>query len=182
MKFMQYSINSFVFILASFLVLPAAIAQTPTRLGPPEKDPVSQEKEAVRQVIDDLFDAMRAGDGDKVGSLFTSEAKLQRAGVNREGNPQLGNTPVSQFVNAVNQPHEQVWDERVWDVDIKVDGRLASAWMNFAFYFGDNLSHCGVNSMQFFKGEEGWKIMYLADTNQREGCDIPENVQNGGRN
>ncbi len=136
---------------------------------------------AVRKVIDDLFDAMRAGDGDKVGSLFVDGVTLQRAGMDREGNPQLGNTPLANFVNAVNQPHDQVWDERIWDVDIKVNGRLASAWMNFAFYLGDTLSHCGVNSFQLFKGKEGWKIIYLADTSQREGCEIPENVKSGGK-
>ena len=155
-------------------------AQTVTRLGPPEKDPGYVERQAVRQVIDDLFDAMRAGDGDKVASLFADGAALQRAGTDREGNPSLGNTPVSAFVDAVNSPHEQVWDERIWNVDVKIDNRLASAWMNFAFYLGDQLSHCGVNSFQLFKGEAGWKIIYLADTSQREGCEIPEHVASGG--
>lgn len=155
---------------------------TPQKLGPPQKQNESamSEKEAVRKVIDDLFDAMRAGDGEKVSSLFVEGAILQSAMTDREGNPRLGNTPMSKFAEAVGQPHDQVWDERIWNVDIKIDGRLASAWMNFAFYLGDTFSHCGVNSVQLFKGSEGWKMMYLADTRQKATCKIPEEIKSAG--
>ena len=56
---------------------------------------------------------------------------------------------------------------------ISIDGRLASAWMEFAFYLGENLSHCGVNSMQLYRTDEGWKIVYLADTNRPPTCEPP---------
>lgn len=169
-------------VLAALLSasLNSATAQTAPPM-PYEKEPASSvDEKAVRQVIDDMFDGMRAGDGDKVASLFVDGVVAKRAGTNREGIPRLGNTPISDFVAAVNQPHDQIWDERIWNVDIKIDGRLASAWMNFVFYLGDSFSHCGVNSFQFFKGDDGWKIISLADTSQRTGCEIPEHIKPAG--
>ena len=71
-------------------------------------------------------------------------------------------------------PHDEVWDERIWDVVIHIDDNLASAWMNYAFILGDTLSHCGVNSMQFVRTAEGWKAVYLVDTRRRTGCEVPE--------
>ena len=79
-----------------------------------------------------------------------------------------------QFVTAVGTTHDQVWDERIWDVTIHVRDNLASAWMNYAFFQGDEFSHCGVNSFQFFRSPEGWKVIYLVDTRQRQGCELPE--------
>lgn len=173
-------------LLLSLFLLPALQLAAQTPPPPPaqmpyEKEPAADaEIKAVRQVIDKLFDGMRAGDPDMVASVFADGATLQRAGVDREGNPNLGNTPVSAFVEAVGRPSEKVWDERIWNVEIKIDDRLASAWMDFAFYFGDTLSHCGVNSVQLFKGEAGWKMVSLMDTNRRDSCEIPESVKSAG--
>jgi hypothetical protein len=46
--------------------------------------------------------------------------------------------------------------------------------MKFAFFAGEEFSHCGVNSAELVKTSDGWKIMHLADTSQRENCEMPE--------
>ena len=107
---------------------------TPVSAQSPEDD--------VRAVIDKLFDGMRAGDSTMVRSVFYTGVQMGRAmdqGL-RTGTP-------DRFLNAIGTPHDEVWDERVWDVKIHVDQRLASAWMEFAFYLDDTLHHCGVNSV-----------------------------------
>ena len=122
----------------------------------------------VRAVIDHLFDGMRAGDSTMVQSVLHKEALMAR--VNSRG---LSIGPTEEFVQAVGTPHDEVWDERIWDVNIFVDGQLASAWMEFAFFLGDQLSHCGVNSMQLYKTGGDWKIIYLADTRRLPTCEPP---------
>ena len=92
----------------------------------------------VRQLSDQLFDGMRAGDS-----------------------------------TAVAAPRDKVWDERIWDIRINVDGRLTPAWMEYAFYLGDQLHHCGVNSMQLYRSDGGWGITYLADTDRGFDCNGP---------
>lgn len=178
---MRYLIKTSLFAVLLTLSFQTVSAQPQEKMGPPDKQPAPSEAEAVQQVIDNMFDAMREGDGDKLMAQLVDGLALQRAGTNPEGKPQLGNTPMTAFREMLNnKPPDQYLDERIWDVDIKVDGRLASAWMKFAFYVNGEFSHCGVNSMSFFKGDEGWKVFFLSDTNQREGCDIPESVKSAG--
>ncbi len=143
----------------SFDAAPAA-AQTP--------------EDDVRAVIDKLFDSMRAGDSTMVSAAFYEGALMGRA--TDEG---YGTGSNARFLNALGTPHDQVWDERIWDVKILVDQRLASAWMEYAFYLGEDLHHCGVNSMQLYKTDDGWKIAYLVDTNRGTNCEIPLGIQEG---
>jgi hypothetical protein len=129
----------------------------------------------VRAVIDRMFDAMRRGDGAALGALFHPTARLQSVGVSRQsGQPEIRSDSIANFVRAVGTPHTEVWDERISDMQIRVDGNLATAWMNYTFYVvangTDRLSHCGVNAFQLFKGTDGWKVIQITDTRRRENC------------
>jgi hypothetical protein len=123
----------------------------------------------VMAVITRLFDGMRAGDSAMVRSTFSSEARLMRA-FERDGVPTLQPGSLDRFVSAVGTPHDEIWDERIWGTEIRVDDRLATVWTNFAFHLGTDLRHCGVNAFQLFLGQEGWKIINLVDTRRTEGC------------
>lgn len=132
------------------------------------KAQVSAEQE-VRAVVDRLFTGMRQGDSTIVRSVLHPQARLLSASM-RQGEPVLRADSIDAFVRAVGTPHDQVWDERIANVQIRVDGPLASAWMDYAFYAGDQFSHCGVNAFQFFRTAQGWKVIQITDTRRREGC------------
>ena len=130
-------------------------------------------EDEIRAVIEHLFDGMRAGDSTMVASVLMEGAVMGRATDNG-----FSSGSMDGFVRAVGSPHDQIWDERIWDLNIQVDQRLASAWMQFAFYLGDELSHCGVNSMILYRTGEDWKIVHLADTHRGLECgEIPEEVR-----
>lgn len=148
-------------LLVTFLLLPVTIAAAQT----PEAE--------VRAVIDQLFDGMRTGDSTAVRAVFHEHAVLATTFTTPEGVPVYRTNEADRFVEAVGSPHDEVWDEKIWDVVIQVDDNLASAWMNYAFYAGDNFSHCGVNSFQMVRTPDGWKTVYLVDTRRRDGCDKP---------
>jgi hypothetical protein len=126
----------------------------------------------VRAVVDRLFDAMRSGDSTAVRAVFHPEARLQTVGA-QSGTPVLRTEPIDAFVRAVGSPRAEVWDERIWDVEIQVDGDLAAAWMQYAFFVGERFSHCGVNAFQFFRAPEGWQVTQITDTRRRDGCPEP---------
>lgn len=134
---------------------------------------------AVEAVVNGLFDAMRERDGDKVESLFMEGTMLNSTATSTSGEPMITKMPAANFADAVRQATGDMWDEKIWDLKIEVNNRLASAWMDYAFYRGETFSHCGSNSFQLFKGDDGWKIIYLADSRQRQGCEIPESVKPG---
>ena len=128
------------------------------------------EMEAAYAPIQQLFDGMRAGDSSMVRQAFFPGARLQSAFISREGEPQLSEGSIEAFITAVGTPHDEQWDERIWSSDIRIDGRLATAWTEYTFFRGDKLSHCGVNAFHLFNSEEGWKITQITDTRRREGC------------
>ena len=162
------------FVLFTFIVF-GGLAQASAQDGSKE---VLDDAEAVKQVVVDLFDAMRAGDGEAVAALFTEGAILESMGESEDG-PVKRVTPIDNFAQAITGPHERMLDERIWDITVHVNQRLATVWTKYAFYLGEEFSHCGVDSIVLFKSAEGWKMTYLADTREREGCEIPESIQNG---
>lgn len=139
--------------------------------------PSSAEKD-VLAVVEALFDGMRAADSSAVRSTLDPEARLVSV-VDGENGPALRGEPIDGFVSAVGSPHEETWDERIWDPEVRIDGRLATVWVPYAFYLGEAFSHCGVDAFQLFESAEGWKIFQIADTRRREGCEIPEAVSGG---
>jgi hypothetical protein len=122
---------------------------------------------AVTAAIQQVFDGMRARDSAMVRARLADGAVLSRAG-ERDGVPTLSSSSTDGWLNAIGQPSDVMFDEQIWDLEIQIDGRLATAWMKFAFFRDGEFSHCGVNAMMLFKDTDGWKIFSLADTSRRD--------------
>jgi Putative lumazine-binding len=125
----------------------------------------------VRQVVTRLFDAMRAGDSATVRAVFHPRAMLGSVLV-RSGRPELRLDSLETFVRSVGTPHPEVWDERLSNVRVQVDGPLAALWTDYDFYAGSRFSHCGVDAFQLARTETGWRIIALTDT-RRRGAECP---------
>lgn len=143
--------------LALFAVLPLA-AQS-----------ADAEKPAVMAVVTRLFDGMRAGDSAVVRSVFHPKAQLSTAVV-RQGTPSVEFEGIDGFITAVGTPHAEVWDERIKNPQVLIDGTFATVWVDYGFYLGGKFSHCGVDAFQLAKVGTDWKIIALADTRRRQGC------------
>lgn len=139
----------------------------------------SEARDAVLAVVDQLFDGMRTGDSTAVRAVFDDGARMQSIS-QEDGAPSIRTGSVDRFVEAVGRPHDAVWDERIWDPVVQIDGPMAMAWTPYAFYRGDTFSHCGVNAIHFIRRGAAWKVFYLVDTRQQEGCEIPEDVRKDG--
>jgi hypothetical protein len=126
----------------------------------------------VETTVERLFDAMRAGDAATAEELFHPDARLQSVSM-QNGEWMLRTDPASVFIGAIGSPRTEVWDERIWDLEIDVDGGLATAWMRYAFYLDDTFSHCGVNAFQLVKTPSGWQVLQITDTRRREDCQEP---------
>lgn len=131
---------------------------------------LSADQLAVKKVIVDLFDGMRASDGRKVSLLFDANAALSSVYVDQRGQTQYKTDNSKAFVEAIGKPKADLWDERIWDYDIKVDGPLAKAWTPYSFYLNKNLSHCGVNDFELIKKSGQWKISRIIDTRRKTNC------------
>ncbi len=124
------------------------------------------------KVVEALFEGMRLGDSTMVRSVFTKDARWMTI-LEKDGQPILRTGSVDGFVKAVGTPHEKAWNEPIWDYEVQINGKLAQIWTKYAFYLGENFSHCGVDAFQLFNGNNGWKIFQLTDTRQFEDCELP---------
>jgi hypothetical protein len=127
------------------------------------------ERREVLAVVQRLFDAMRAGDAEAARALFHPDARLTTATV-RDGQPTVRVEPIDGFIKAIGTPRQEVWDERVFNEVVQIDGTVASVWAEYSFFRGATFSHCGIDAFQLAKSGDRWQIVAIADTRRREGC------------
>jgi len=136
-----------------------------------QQDQAKGESEAVEKVILSLFDGMREADSAKVSSAFRKDVNMYTSFTSKEGELMLQEGKLESFLKAVGTPHDQIWDERIWNTKILIDGGIAQVWTEYAFYRGQEFSHCGVDAFHLVKEASGqWKIVHLMDTRRKEGC------------
>lgn len=146
-------------LLGAILIVPPPIAAAQTA-----------DSSAVLRVAESVFDAMRKRDTVMLKAAFTPDARLTTAAAARDGSPRVTSEPLDSFVVALGKPSAEVWDEKTFQHQVRIDGNLATVWMEYDFYLGTNFSHCGVDAFQLARFAEGWKIIALADTRRRAGC------------
>ena len=139
-------------------------------------NPIEQE---VMEVVIQVFDGMRAGDSAAVKRHFYPETSSYTAFTTKEQKRVLKAGDINNWFAAIGKPHEQVWDERIWDYQVDIDGNLSAVWVKYAFYLDTELHHCGVDAIQLAHDGEAWKIFHIADTRQQNECQVPLHVTNG---
>ena len=136
------------------------------------------EEASVAEVINKLFTAMNKADSAMLRSVFGREVTMATATRNREGKPVLQlESSINDFVKSVGTQQPGALAEEIWNLKIQIDGELAQAWCDYAFYYNNKFRHCGVDAFHLYKGADGWKIFHLADTRKKEGCNIPEEIK-----
>ncbi len=128
-------------------------------------------REAVIDVIKQLFDGMSDGDTVKVRNSFTRDARLTTITTDKEGkSTMLSAANIHDFVKAVIQKQPERVKEQLWNYEVQIDGSLATVWSDYTFYVGTRVSHCGVDAFQLFKADKTWKIFHITDTRRKDDC------------
>ncbi len=126
----------------------------------------AEEKAEVRAILDQVFDAMRAGDDETLKMLLLPDTSLDRISLDK---------PVTRgdsagWIGWVATLEPGQADEQIFDVEIHVEGPLAVAWAPFTIAIDGELRSCGVNQFTLVKHADGWKVAYLIDTHTPEKC------------
>ena len=134
---------------------------------------IKMDSTSIHTVILTLFDGMREADSAKVSSVFHKKVRMYSSFSSKEGELILKEGKLSSFLNAIGTPHDKIWDERIWNTKIQIDGGIAQVWTDYAFYISDDFSHCGVDAFDLVKDSSGnWKIIHLMDTRKKEACEL----------
>jgi hypothetical protein len=148
----------------------AALAAGAVLLLPPSADAQQADRDAIIATVQKVFDAMRTRDTALLSQAFDSSARL--VGVsNRGGTPAITLTAPSRFGAAIaGAPSADVWNERIYDPEVRIDGAVAQVWAYYTFHRNSTFSHCGVDAFMLAKVGNSWKITQLSDSRRTEGC------------
>ncbi|WP_344832206.1 nuclear transport factor 2 family protein [Chryseobacterium ginsenosidimutans] len=120
----------------------------------------------VEKPIRNLFLAMKNVDPELLKTTFSDTAILQT--ITKDG---VKSEDIKEFIASISKMAKDDLDERIIIDAIHTDGNLASVFTPYSFYFKGKFSHCGSNSFQLVKQQNGeWKIQYLIDTRRKDNC------------
>jgi hypothetical protein len=109
---------------------------------------------------------MRARDTAAMRAAFDTTVALQSVGPDG-----IRVDPLAGWLASVAGAREGVvLDERLGEPVVQVDGPLATVWVRYHFFVGERFSHCGVDAFVLARVADAWRIISVADTRQREGC------------
>ncbi len=131
---------------------------------------LKKEEKAIKKTINLLFDGMRNSDTSAIRKAFADKSIMETISPTKDGKFIVSTGSVDAFIKSIGNPHPYKYDERIEYSKLSIDENLASVWTNYKFYVGEKFSHCGVNSFQLFKGDDGWKIIYIIDTRRKINC------------
>lgn len=150
--------RAFTFIVAAALVVPATTHAQ------------QSDRDAVLATVQKVFDAMRTRDTALLSQAFDSTARLVGVAA-RGGAPTVTLTAPARFGAAIaGAPAGDVWNERIYDPEVRIDGTVAQVWAYYTFHRNTTFSHCGVDAFMLVKVGTAWKITQLADSRRTEGC------------
>ncbi|MEM8484038.1 MAG: hypothetical protein AAF564_00755 [Bacteroidota bacterium] len=157
------------FVLALwFLDVAPAMAQQQDTV-PPEA--AESDSTAIMAAIEVFFDGLAAKDSTAMLSVVDRDMRVVLTSSMANGDPLMRSIPIEDFTTFIVGQQDTAMLETYWDPSIRVHDNLATVWISYNFYFNDTLDHCGEDTFQFFRSLDGWKIIALADTQRREGCD-----------
>jgi hypothetical protein len=154
---------------AALLLLATACAPRATIPAQPVVTPAADELE-VRAAIERIFEGMHEADTAKVRSVFAPGARFAGlAAPAGAAEATVRYQEVDGWIRAIGQSGG-TWEERIYDLEIHLDGNLAVAWVPYTFLQGGEISHCGVNAIMLLRAAEGWRVTQLSDTRRPPPC------------
>jgi hypothetical protein len=128
------------------------------------------ERTAILATVQKVFDAMRTRDTALLRQAFDTSGRLTGVST-RGGSPTVRLTVPASFGSAiVSAPAGDVWNERIYNPEVRIDGDIAQVWAYYTFHRNKTFSHCGVDAFMLLKVGSDWKITQLADSRRTTGC------------
>lgn len=157
-------------VLAALAAAPLAAVET------------ADERQAVVAAVERFFHAMATKDVEAARAVSVPDGRWFAV------RPVDGRPAIRSFSNAEDfaaWPTREAWYlERIWDPEVRVDGRLATLWAPYDFWLDGVFHHCGIDAVDLLRDDEGWKVIGGAYTMETDGCapsPLPAPVFDGPR-
>ena len=131
----------------------------------------AQDEASALTAVEQIFEGMRTANPEMVRAVFAADARFAVLNT-REGPAKIGVQSVEGWIGSIGNS-EGRWNEQVYDLEVRVDGDMASVWAPYTFYLDGAVRHCGINSIELLHDADGWKVTQLSDTRRTEECPDP---------
>ncbi len=128
----------------------------------------SAEQATPEDMVNSLFDAMRAGNGAAIREMVVADARLDR--LRPDGTLQQGT--FERWISWVDEQSEGDADEQIFGVKtLSQTEELATVWAPFTVVYKGKMVGCGVNQFTLVNTNDGWKFVYGIDKPEKDGCE-----------
>lgn len=117
------------------------------------------EEKLILQKVDQFFEALEKQDTILLKSIVLLDgqtASIRTQNDTLQTRTALFKDRLKSFIN----PQSVIY-EKMLSAEIKIQGRIAMAWVPYTLSINQNFNHCGIDVFTFFKTKEGWKIVSL---------------------
>jgi putative lumazine-binding protein len=160
-----------VVVPASLTSSQAARAQTARAETARAETTSAQDEAGALAAVEQVFEGMRTANAEMVREVFSPEARFAVLDA-RDGPAAIRSRSVDGWIDAIGGSAGS-WNEQIYNVEVKVDGAMASIWTPYTFYLDGEILHCGVNSIELLHDADGWKVTQLSDTRREGDCPDP---------
>lgn len=129
----------------------------------------AQDPDGALAAVERIFEGMRTADPEMVRAAFAPGARFAMVDARASAVTVQG---VEGWIEAIGGS-ERRWNEQIYEVDVRVDGNMASIWAPYTFYLDGAVRHCGINSIELLHDGERWRITQISDTRRTEACPDP---------
>lgn len=133
---------------------------------------VAQDEAGALAAVEQMFEGMRTSNSEMVRAVFADAARFAVLDA-RDGPVVIRSQSVDGWISAIGTSNGS-WDERVYDMEARVEGSMASVWAPYTFYLDGAISHCGINSIELLHDADGWKVTQISDTRRSTDCPDPK--------
>ena len=126
----------------------------------------NEDAKSASELPDRLFAAMKAKNFEDILNIFIPEGQLVAIDKPRDGKG-ISKTRIftaESFAKVISEAKGGDFIEKMVNKDIKVSGDLAIVSGRYTFYVGEKFSHCGTNTFNLLRMEDGWRIANAVST------------------
>jgi len=121
-----------------------------------------------RAAVDTFFEAMKTGNWSLAEDVMYDDAVL--AGYRLEdGKVVRSKLTAADYLDRMNGQTKRLL-ERIWDVEVLQEDRLATVWTPYDFFVNGEFDHCGTNSFSLIREDDGWRIAGVVYSSLTENC------------
>lgn len=141
-----------------------------------ELDALDRAREMDRAIVvataEAVLDAINNADPDAARRLVSSDAFISAVITGGDGPPRVQTMSRDVFVQGISDP-TQGFVERLWDPEVWVGDLIATVRAPYDFYIHGELSHCGMDTLQLVRSEDGWVVQGIFySVEQPPACDL----------